>query len=125
MAKAMEVSPKTENEECAGKTLQIRGSEGGRRVYTGTCPLGITWRVSRKPSARLTHGLELAIEVWRLRCSVFGETSMAFFCSYFKKLNCYSMSLLPFNRGMGSTRWRLNQVFDPFAPKASARISEK
>jgi hypothetical protein len=38
---------KTENEECAGKTLQIRGSEGGRRGFAGTCPLGMMWRVPR------------------------------------------------------------------------------
>jgi hypothetical protein len=73
----MEVSLKTENEECSGKTPQIRGSEGGRRGFTGTCQMGITWQVPRQPSARLTHDLELAIDVWRLRCSVFRETSMA------------------------------------------------
>jgi hypothetical protein len=96
----MGVPLKIENEECAGKTLQTRGSEGGRRGlpasggaegdqgFTGTCQLGMTWRVPRKPSARLTHGLELAIEVWRLRCSVFRGTPMAFFCVYFKELNC-------------------------------------
>jgi hypothetical protein len=33
----MGVSLKTENEECAGKTMQTRGSEGGRRGFTGTC----------------------------------------------------------------------------------------
>jgi len=43
----MGVPPKTENEECAGKTLQIRGSEGGRRAFTGTCQRGIAWRVPR------------------------------------------------------------------------------
>jgi len=37
MAEAMGVSLKTENEEIAGKTMQIRGSEGGRRGLTGTC----------------------------------------------------------------------------------------
>jgi hypothetical protein len=37
MAEAMRVSLKTENEEIAGKTLQIGGSEGGRRGFTGTC----------------------------------------------------------------------------------------
>jgi hypothetical protein len=78
MAQAMGVPPKTENEECAGKTLPIRGSEGGRRGFTGTCQLGITWRVPRQPSARLTHDLELATEMWRLRFSVFGGTLMAF-----------------------------------------------
>jgi len=88
MAQAMGVPLKTENEERAGKTPQIRGSEGGRRDVTGTCPLGMTWRVPRQPSARLTHGLELAMEVWRLRCSVFGGTPMAFFCVYSKELNC-------------------------------------
>jgi hypothetical protein len=66
----MGVPLKAENEECAGKTLQVRDSEGGRRGFIGTCQLGITWRVPREPSARLTHGLGLAIEVWRLRCSV-------------------------------------------------------
>jgi hypothetical protein len=55
----MGVPLKTENEECEGKTLQIRGSEGGRRGlpasggaegdqgFTGTCQLGMTWRVPR------------------------------------------------------------------------------
>jgi hypothetical protein len=38
----MGVPLKTENEECAGKTPQIRNSEGGRRGFTGTCQLGIT-----------------------------------------------------------------------------------
>jgi hypothetical protein len=38
-------------------------------------------------------GLELAIEVWRLRCSVFRGTPMAFFCVYFKELNCYKHSI--------------------------------
>src|SRR5512136_453048 len=89
MAQATGVPPKTENEECAGKTLQIGGNEGGRRGFTGTCQLGMTWLVPRQPSARLTHGLELAMTVWRLRCSVFGGTPMAFFCVYFKELNCY------------------------------------
>jgi len=49
MAEAMGASLKTENEEIAGKTMQIRGSEGGRRGlpacggaegdqgFTGTC----------------------------------------------------------------------------------------
>jgi hypothetical protein len=37
----MGVPLKTENEEWAGKTLQTRGSEGGRRGVTGTCQLGI------------------------------------------------------------------------------------
>ncbi|HYQ61328.1 MAG TPA: hypothetical protein VEP29_09755 [Desulfatiglandales bacterium] len=85
----MGVPLKTENEECAGKTLQIRGSEGGRRGFTGTCQLVRPWQVPRQPSARLTHGLELAIEVWHLRCSVFRGTPMAFFCVYFKELNGY------------------------------------
>jgi len=86
MAQAMGVPLKTENEECAGKTLQIRGSEGGRRGFTGTCQLGIKRRVPGSPSARLTHGLELAMKVWRLRCSVFRGTPMAVFCVYFKEL---------------------------------------
>jgi len=47
MAQAMGVPPKTENEEYAGKTLPIRGSEGGRRDFTGICQQGITWRVPR------------------------------------------------------------------------------
>jgi hypothetical protein len=97
MAQAMGVPLKTENEESAGKTLQIRGSEGGRRSVTGTCQLGMTKRVSPKPSARLTHGLELAMKVWRLRCSVFRGTPMAFFYAYFKELHCYyfSVSVIP------------------------------
>jgi hypothetical protein len=101
MAEAMGVSLKTENEECAGKTRQIRGGEGGRRGlpasggaegdqgFTGTCQLGIRWGVPRWPSARLTHGLKLDTAMWLLRCSVLRETPMAFFCDNFKKLNCY------------------------------------
>jgi hypothetical protein len=85
----MGVPLETENEECAGKTLQMRGSDGGRRDFTGTCQLGMTWRVFRQPSARPTHGLELAIAVGRLRCSVSRGTPMAFFCVCFKELNCY------------------------------------
>jgi hypothetical protein len=72
----MEVPPKTENEERAGKTSQIRGSEGGRRVFTGTCLQGLRWRVPRHPSARLTHGLKPDTATWLLRCSVLGGTSM-------------------------------------------------
>jgi hypothetical protein len=99
----MEVSPKTENEECSEKTPQIRRSEGGRRGlpasggaegdqgFTGPCQMGIAWQVPRQPSARLTHDLEFAMDLWRLRCSVFRETSMAFFCAYFKELNCYAI----------------------------------
>jgi len=89
MAEAMGVSLKTENEEYAGKTMQIRGSEGGRRGFTGTSMQGFRWRVPRQPSARLTHGLKPATALWLLRCSVFRETPVAFFCDYFKKLNCY------------------------------------
>jgi len=59
MAQAMGVPPKAENEEFAGRTLPVRGSEGGRRGlpasggaegdqgFTGTCQLGITSRVPR------------------------------------------------------------------------------
>ena len=90
----MGVPLKTENEECAGKTLQMSGSEGGRRGVTGTCQLGVTCQIPREPSARLTHGLELAMKVWRLRCSVFRGTPMAFFCVYFKDLNCYEEAFL-------------------------------
>jgi hypothetical protein len=43
----MGASLKTENEEDAGKTMQIRGSEGGRRGFTGTCLQGFRWRVAR------------------------------------------------------------------------------
>ena len=85
----MGVSLKTENEESAEKTLQVRRSEGERRGFTGTCQQGMTWRVPRQPSARLTHGLELATEVWRLRSSVFRETPMAFSCDNFKQGTCY------------------------------------
>jgi hypothetical protein len=36
MAEAMGVSLKTENEEHAGKTMQINDGEGGRRRFTGS-----------------------------------------------------------------------------------------
>jgi len=45
--KAIGVSLETENEERSANTSQIRGSEGGRRGVTGTCPEGFLWRVSR------------------------------------------------------------------------------
>jgi len=73
----MGVSLKTENEERSGKPSQTRGSEGGRRGVTGTCPEGFIWRVPRQPSARLTHGPKPAAVVWLLRCSVLRETPMA------------------------------------------------
>jgi hypothetical protein len=38
----MGVSFKTENEEGSGKISQARGSEGGRRGFTGTCLLGFS-----------------------------------------------------------------------------------
>jgi len=94
----MGVSLKTENEECTGKTRQIRGSEGGRRGlpafggargdqgFTGTSMQGFSWRVPRCSSARLNHGLKLDKVVWLLRCSVFRETPMAS-AIHFKKLN--------------------------------------
>jgi hypothetical protein len=53
----MGVPLKTENEECAGKTPRVMGSEGGRRGlpasggaegdqgFTGTIQLGMTWGV--------------------------------------------------------------------------------
>jgi hypothetical protein len=75
--KAMTVSLKTENEERSGNSSQTRGSEGGRRGFTGTCPEGFIWRFSRQPFARLTHGPEQATAVWLLRCSVLRETPMA------------------------------------------------
>jgi len=43
----MGVSLETENEERAGKTPQIRGSEGGRRGLPGTCLQDCRWRVPR------------------------------------------------------------------------------
>jgi len=84
----MGVSLKTENEEYAGKTMKIRGSEGGRRGFTGNCQQGFRWRVPLKPSARLTHDLKLATALWLLRCSVLRETPMAS-TIHFKKLNGY------------------------------------
>jgi hypothetical protein len=45
----MGISLKTENEEYAGKTLKIRGSEGGRRGFTGTPIQGFAGRFSGSP----------------------------------------------------------------------------
>jgi len=45
----MGVSLKTENEESSGKTRQIRGSEGGRRGFTGTSMHGLQWRFPGSP----------------------------------------------------------------------------
>jgi hypothetical protein len=41
----MGVSLKTENEECTGKTTQIKGSEGGQRGVTGTSMHSFRWQV--------------------------------------------------------------------------------
>jgi hypothetical protein len=46
----MGVPLKTENEEYVGKTMQIRGGEGGRRGFTGSSMKGVRWQVPRKPS---------------------------------------------------------------------------
>jgi hypothetical protein len=73
----MGVSLKTENEESSGKTSQIRGSEGGRRGFTGTSMKNFRWQIPHPFSARLTHGLKLDTVVWLLRCSVLRETPMA------------------------------------------------
>jgi len=43
----MEVPLKTENEDGSGEASQTRGSEGGRRGVTATCPEGFIWPVSR------------------------------------------------------------------------------
>jgi len=86
MAAAMKVSLKTENEEHPGNAVQIRGSKGGRRSFTGTSMQSFRWHVPRQPSARLTHDLKLDTVVWLLRCSVFRGTPMAFFCVYFTEL---------------------------------------
>src|SRR5512137_235217 len=72
----MGVSLKTENEECSGETMQIRGSEGGRRGLTGTPMQGFRRQVLQHPSARLTHGLKRATGQRLLRCSVLRETPM-------------------------------------------------
>jgi hypothetical protein len=86
----MGVPLKTENEERSGNITQKRGSEGGRRGFTFACQQGLTWRVPRQPSARLTHGLKLATALWLLRCSVFRGTPMAFSYDYFKNVNGYA-----------------------------------
>jgi hypothetical protein len=88
----MGVSLKIENEEYAGKIMQIRGGEGGRRGFTGTFIEGFIWQVLQKSSARLTHSLKLVTVVWLLRCSVLRETPMAS-AIQFKKLNCYESRL--------------------------------
>ena len=90
----MGVYLKTENEEYPGKTKQIRGSEGGRRGFTGTCLQRFGCRVPQVPSARLTHGLKLDTELWLLRCSVLRETPMAS-AIHFKQLTCCEKSKIP------------------------------
>jgi len=70
LAEVMGVPLKTENEEWSGKTTQIRGSEGGRRGFTGTSMQNFRWQVPLQPSARLTHCSKPDAVVWLLRCSV-------------------------------------------------------
>ncbi len=74
--------------------MQIGGSEGGRRGFTGTSMQLFRWQVPQKPSARLTHRLKLDTVVWLLRCSVLREVPMAS-AIHFKKLNCYGNSKRP------------------------------
>jgi hypothetical protein len=115
----MGVSLKTENEECAGKTSQIRGSEGGRRDFTGTGQQGLTWQVSPLPSARLTRSLKLDTVVWLLRCSVFRETPMAS-TIHFKNLNGYGLFS---TAGRGVDRGRVNRKLIQWPGSDSAWIS--
>jgi hypothetical protein len=84
----MGVSLKTENEELSGRTMQIRGSEGGRRGFTGTSMQSLRWQDPQQPSARLTRGLKLDTAMWPLRCSVLRETPMTS-AIHFKKPTCY------------------------------------
>ena len=49
MAEVMGVSVKTENEDSSGKTMQIRGSEGGRRGFTGTSMQSLRWLFPNSP----------------------------------------------------------------------------
>jgi hypothetical protein len=67
--------------------MKIRGSEGGRRSFTGTCQKGFSRRVPPQPSARLTHCLKLDTVMWLLRFSVLRETPMTS-ALHFKKLKC-------------------------------------
>jgi hypothetical protein len=57
--------------------MQTRGSEGGRRGFTGTSMQNFRWQIPHTFSARLTHGLKLDTGVWLLRCSVSRGTPMA------------------------------------------------
>jgi hypothetical protein len=66
----------------------MRGSEGGRRGFTGISMQNFRWQVPRSASARLTHGLKRATAVWLLRFPVLRGTPMAFSYDYFKKLTC-------------------------------------
>ncbi len=68
--------------------MQIGGSEGGRRGFTGTSMQSFRWQVPQEPSARLTHGLKPDTVVWLLRCSVLREAPVAS-AIHFKKPNCY------------------------------------
>jgi hypothetical protein len=121
----MGVPLKTENEEYAEKTMQIKGSEGGRRDFTRTSMEGFRWQVPRKPSARLTHSLKLVTGVWLLRCSVLRGTPMAS-AIHFKKLPCYEKWLLLASaKGIGLRFRPLREAFAlpclPFeAPKGTA-----
>jgi len=69
-------------------TMQIRGSEGGRRGFAGTCMQGFSWQVPQQPSARLTHCLKRATGQRLLRCSVLKETPMPS-AIHFKNLKGY------------------------------------
>jgi hypothetical protein len=56
--------------------MQTRGSEGGRRSFTGTSMQNFRWPIPDPFSVRLTHGLKLDTVAWLLRCFVLKGTPM-------------------------------------------------
>jgi hypothetical protein len=96
MVEVMGVSLKTENEEWSGKIPQMRGSEGGRRDFSGTSMHCLRWRFPGNPPPASPVAQSALRAQRHLRFSVLRETPMTFACDHFQKLTCCGFTLFEF-----------------------------
>jgi hypothetical protein len=73
-----------------GKYCADKGQRRRAARFHGYLHAEVYPQIPLQPSARLTHGLKLATELWLLRCSVLRETPMAS-AIHFKRPNCYQI----------------------------------
>jgi prepilin-type N-terminal cleavage/methylation domain-containing protein len=93
MVEVMGVSLKTDNEEWSGKIPQIRGSEGGRRNFSGTSMHCLRWRFPGSPPPASPIAQSALRAQRHLRFSVLRETPVTFAWDHFKKLTCCGFTL--------------------------------